>query len=71
MFFAEKDVAKNLIDYKAAVNTEIQIIPEGAALEALKMDYAAMLEDGLLSTHQPSFDEVISTCTQLQNQINR
>ncbi|MFM6990467.1 MAG: nucleotidyl transferase AbiEii/AbiGii toxin family protein [Rhodoferax sp.] len=71
MFFAEKDVEKNPIDYKAAVNAEIQIIPEGGALEALKTDYAAMLEDGLLSAHQPSFDEVISSCTQLQNHINR
>lgn len=71
MFFAEKDAEKNSIDYQAAVSTEIQIIPEGSALEALKTDYTAMLADGLLSTHQPSFEEVISTCTELQNQINR
>lgn len=70
MFFAQKDVAKNPIDYKAAVNSEIQIIPEGNALEELKKDYAAMLADGLLSTDQPNFDEVIFTCTELQNQIN-
>ena len=71
MFFAEKDVEKNPIDYKTAVSTEIQIVPEGGALEALKTDYAAMLEDGLLSTHQPDFGEVIAACTQLQPRINR
>ena len=54
-----------------AVSAEIQLIPEGAVLEALKTDYAAMLEDGLLFFHQPSFDEVITACKQLQNRINR
>ena len=44
--------------------------PDGHALEELEKDYAAMLEDGLLSTHQPSFDEVIFACTQFQNRIN-
>jgi hypothetical protein len=70
MFFAEKDAARNPIDYTAAVSTEIQIVPEGGALEALRTDYAAMLEDGLLSSHQPGFDDVMSACTQLQNKIN-
>jgi hypothetical protein len=71
MFFAEKDASKNSIDYKAAVSTEIQIIPDGSALEALEKDYVAMLEDGLLSTHQPSFTEVITMCLELQSSINR
>ena len=71
MFFAEKDENKNSIDYKEAVSTEIQIIPDGSALEALEKDYVAMLEDGLLSTHQPSFGEVITMCVELQSSINR
>lgn len=71
MFFAEKDARKNPIDYKAAVGSEIQIIPEGTALQALESDYAAMLEDGLLSTHQPSFEEVMSICKRLQDQMNQ
>lgn len=71
MFFAEKDFSKNPIDYMAAINTEIQIIPAGGALKALQSDYEAMLDDGLLSTHQPDFDEVISICARLQNLINR
>jgi hypothetical protein len=71
MFFAEKDIDNHPIDYKAAVSTELQIVPAGGALDALKTDYAAMLEDGLLSSRQESFDDVISTCAQLQYQINR
>lgn len=70
MFFAEKDANKNFIDYKAAVSTAIQIIPEGLALEVLNKDYAAMLEDGLLAPHQPTFAEIISTCSELQSDIN-
>ncbi len=71
MFFAEKDASKNSIDYKSAVSTEIQIIPDGRALEVLEKDYAAMLEDGLLSNNQPSFSKIISTCDELEHLINR
>jgi hypothetical protein len=71
MFFAEKDAAHLPIDYKAAVGGHIQIIPEGGAMAALEKDYAAMLEDGLLSTHQPRFDSIMAACAHLQNLINR
>ena len=71
MFFAEKDAAHLPIDYKAAVEGHIQIIPEGGAMAALEKDYAAMLEDGLLSTHQPRFDSIMAACAHLQNLINR
>jgi hypothetical protein len=70
MFFAEKDSSKNPIDYFAAINRQIQIVPVGGALKALKSDYEAMLDDGLLSSHQPNFDEVISICAGLQDHIN-
>jgi len=70
MFFAEKDADKNVIDYKATVSSELQIVPEGAALDVLKKDYDAMLEDGLLSTHQPSFEEIMTVCSELQSRIN-
>lgn len=71
MFFAEKDASKNSIDYRAAVCGEIQIIPDGSVLAALEKDYVAMLEDGLLSIHQPSFAEIITICSELQSSINR
>jgi hypothetical protein len=71
MFFAEKDAAHKPIDYKTAVGGHIQIIPEGDALVALEKDYAAMLDDGLLSTHQPGFEDIMAACAHLQNLINR
>ena len=71
MFFAEKDADKRPIDYRAAVCSEIKIIPEGVVLQALEKDYTAMVSDGLLSTHQPSFTEVIMVCKELQSLINQ
>ena len=70
MFFAEKDANKVWIDYEIAVSGGIQLVPEDGALQALKLDYAAMLEDGLLSFKQPSFDEIIEICSELQKKIN-
>lgn len=70
MFFAEKDADKAPIDYRAAISAGVQIIPDGHALAALEKDYAAMLEDGLLSTHRPSFSEIITVCIELQSRIN-
>jgi hypothetical protein len=69
MFFAEKDAQKKGIDYRQAVGPDIQIVPTGAALTALENDYAAMLDDGLLSLHQPRFKEVMETCSELQTRI--
>lgn len=70
MFFAEKDADKVWIDYMTAVGGAIQLVPEGSALDSLNQDYSAMLEDGLLSSHQPSFAEIIEICSELQKNIN-
>jgi hypothetical protein len=70
MFFAEKNADKVWIDYMTAVGGAIQLVPEGGALDSLKLDYAAMLEDGLLSSNQPSFAEIIEICSVLQKSIN-
>ena len=70
MFFAEKDIDKQLIDYKAAVNNRLQIVPEGRPLDALERDYAAMLADGLLSKQPPGVRDVINICAELQARIN-
>lgn len=71
MFFAEKDNAGKWIDYHRAVTGSLQIIPEGASLRALERDYSAMLEDGLLSLHQPSFAELIEACLVIQDRVHQ
>lgn len=70
MFFAEKDVDGNWIDYHQAVSGGLTLLPEGASLEALKQDYSAMLEDGLLALDQPEFDELITRCRTIQDRVN-
>lgn len=70
MFFAEKNASKVGIDYMTAVSGSIQLVPEGRALDTLRLDYAAMLEDGLLPPSQASFAEIIEICFELQKKIN-
>lgn len=70
-FFVEKDATGRRIDYFAATNGQLQIIPTGDSLTALEQDYVGMLEDGLLALHQPSFVEIINQCRLIQNLVNQ
>lgn len=70
MFFSEKDSNGNKINYQRAVQGEMHLIPESKSLDALHRDYAAMLEDGLLSDHQPAFSELIESCRAIEARIN-
>ena len=70
VFFAEKDAYGSKVDYFKAVTGGLQLVPTGAALAALESDYAAMLEDGLLALHQPSFDEIMEKCRAIQDKVN-
>ena len=71
MFFSEKDADKNWINYTTAVNGAIQLVPQGKALDSLKTDYLAMLEDGLLqSSSEIPFSEILNTCAELELAIN-
>lgn len=71
MFFVEKDSDGTAIDYFEAVKGSLQLVPEGAPLAALAKDYAAMQEDGLLGSSQPSFDAVMDACAEIQGLVNR
>ena len=70
MFFAEKDAGGHWIDYVQAVSGGLQLIPEGESLIALERDYAAMLDDGLLSSSQPSFAELMETCRAIEDRVH-
>ena len=70
VFFVEKDAEGNRIDYFAATSGQLQLIPEGASLAALEVDYRAMLEDGLLGNEGTIFAEIIEQCRALQDQAN-
>ena len=71
VFFVEKDADGNRIDYFAATSGQLQLIPVGASLVALEVDYKAMLEDGLLGNDETSFAEIIERCRVIQDKANR
>jgi hypothetical protein len=69
-FWRSKNSANQPIDYIAAINGSLQLVPAGEALEALEADYAAMLESGMLRDNPPQFDELLKRITLLQEQCN-
>jgi hypothetical protein len=71
VFFVEKDASGTKIDYFAATNGQLQLIPTGDSLKALENDYKAMATYGLLALHQPSFSNIIEQCRFVQDQVNR
>lgn len=71
VFFAEKDVNGNKVDYLKAVSGELHLIPQGQSLDALHKDYEAMLEDGLLAEKQSDFEDVMESCAAIQDRVNR
>jgi hypothetical protein len=69
-FFSEKDVDGKVIDYFAAVEGGLQIVPDGAAREALATDYAKMLEDQVMVGDALPFDELMKACAKVAQQAN-
>lgn len=69
-FFSEKDVEGKVIDYFAAVEGSLQIVPDGAAREALATDYAKMLEDQVMVGDALPFDELMKACAKVAQQAN-
>ena len=69
-FFIEKDVEGKTIDYFTAVEGRLQIVPDGAAREALAMDYAKMIEDQVMVGDALPFDELMKICAGVAQQAN-
>ena len=65
-FFAEKDSARNRIDYMQAVHGDLTLVPTASAFDALKRDYQRMIEDGLLFDEAESFETLMSRCATIQ-----
>lgn len=69
-FFSEKDTEGKVIDYIAAVEGGLQIVPAGAARAALAADYAKMLEDQVMVGDALQFDELMKVCAEVAQQAN-
>lgn len=71
MFFAEKAADGALVDYEAAVNGGLRLVPAGEALTALSKDYGHMVDDGLLLEDAEPFDALIGRCADIEARANR
>jgi len=71
MFFAEKAADRESIDYVAAVNGGLRLVPAGEALKALGDDYARMIDDGLLLDDAESFEALMARCADIAERANR
>lgn len=71
MFFAEKAADRTPIDYGAAVNGGLLLVPIGDGVKALGDDYARMIEDGLLFDDAEPFDSLIERCAQIAERVNQ
>ncbi len=71
MFFAEKAADRTPIDYAAAVNGGLQLVPVGDGAKVLEEDYARMVEDGLLFDDAEPFEALMARCADIAARANR
>ena len=70
MFFAEKAADRSAIDYGAAIDGGLQLVPAGDALKALEEDYGRMVEDGLLLEDAEPFEVLMVRCADIERRAN-
>ena len=71
MFFSEKATDRTPIDYGAAVNGGLRLVPGGDGAKALEDDYARMVEDGLLQGDAEAFGALMARCAGIEARANR
>jgi hypothetical protein len=59
-----------MIDYISAVSGGLRLVPVAEALSSLALDYARMLDDGLLPEGSETFEELIGQCRDLEARAN-
>jgi hypothetical protein len=69
-FFSEKDLAGEVIDYSAAVNGQLKIVPEGDARVALSDDYAKMVADDVMVGDALPSDDLMKACAAIATRAN-
>lgn len=69
-FFSEKNVAGKIIDYFAATNGQLKLVPDGAAREALADDYINMVADEVMVGNALPFDTLMQACAEIEARAN-
>jgi hypothetical protein len=70
LFFIEKDAEGTVVDYFTATSGRLQIVPEGAARDALAADYASMRADDILVGDALPFDALMKACSSVAQSAN-
>lgn len=70
IFFREKDVEGNWIDYMAAVTGHLQLIPDRPLYDILAEDYRQMQRSGMLLEDADSFEGVMNRCAGIEARAN-
>jgi hypothetical protein len=70
-FFRTTDRHGQQIDYPAAVNGSLQLLPNGRGeRKLLEADYKKMADDGILLGDAEPFDKLMDRCHDLQKRAN-
>ena len=70
VFFAEKNMHGDAIDYHAAVAGGLQLVPDDDALVKLATDYQHMVDDGLFLDDAEPFETLMERCQAIQQKAN-
>lgn len=70
LFFAEKNLHGEVVDYHAAVTGGLQLVPDDDALTKLAADYQQMVDDGLFLDDAESFETLLDQCRAIQAKAN-
>lgn len=70
MFFPEKDADGNRIDFEAAVQGDLQLVPTGTAYDMLAEDYRQMAATGMLLEEFIPFERIVEQCAVLEARAN-
>jgi hypothetical protein len=69
-FFIVSTADGERIDYTAAIEGGLRLVPPDDGRRALEDDYRRMVEAGLLEDHAPSFDEIMEQCSGIEGRAN-
>lgn len=70
VFFAEKNMHGDVIDYHAAVFGGLKLAPDDGALEKLATDYQHMVDDGLFLDDVEPFEDLLKRCHAIEQKAN-
>lgn len=68
--FREKSTSGEVVDYRAAVEGALCLVPQGEGRRLLARDYASMSGSGLLPGDAPSFDALMTDCAEIEARAN-